>query len=67
MRKREFYSQLFRKKIYPTDPDFAPKVHAELLYRISQLEKAKCTCFQCQSDLAKYKTYIEKYPNPYQW
>ena len=67
MRKKEFYSELFRKKIYPTDPDFIPKAYAELSFRISVLEKSKCSCFQCQSDLTKYKTYMEKHPNPFQW
>ena len=61
MRKKEFHSQLFRKIINPADPDFEAKVLAELLFRISKLEKAKCHCFHCQNELAKYKTYLEKH------
>jgi len=55
-----FYSQLFRKYIYPDDKEYWAKVHAELLYRIDYLESRKCSCFQCNAELKNFKEYLEK-------
>ena len=57
MRKREFYSQLFKRKIFPNDKDFAPIVKAELLYRIDKLKDEDCSCFECKNKLKEYTNY----------
>jgi hypothetical protein len=35
-------------------------VYAELLFRISELQEAKCSCITCQRELDKYQTYLDK-------
>ncbi len=57
MRKREFYSQLFQRKIYPNDKDFSPIVKAELLYRIDNLKNEACSCYECKHKLGEYTNY----------
>lgn len=60
MNKDKFYSQLFRREIYNSEPEFSTKVLAESLYRYYKLEEEKCTCMQCRKDLEKIKTYLKK-------
>lgn len=63
MIKKRFYSQLFERYIDKNENDYNAIVKAELLYRIRELEKKNCTCFQCQTDLEKYQNYYEKLIN----
>ena len=60
MKKKVFYSQLFRKTILKDDKEYWVKVYAEILFRIDELEKQNCNCFKCQSDLENYKSFFEK-------
>lgn len=57
VRKREFYSQLFKLKINPNDKDFSPIVKAELLFRIDKLKWEGCSCFECKNKLTEYTNY----------
>lgn len=63
MIKKGFYSQLFKRFINKNESDYTAIVKAELLFRIRELEKQNCTCFQCQSDLEKFENYYEKLTN----
>lgn len=60
MKKKNFRSQLFRKEIKENDPEYWIKVYAELLFRIYELEKQKCNCFKCQTDLNSYLNFLDK-------
>ncbi len=60
MKKKVFYSQLFRKTISEDDSDYWIKVYAEFLFRIDELEKQKCNCLKCQTDLENYQSHFEK-------
>ncbi len=60
MAKKGFYSQLFKRFINKNESDYTAIVKAELLFRIRELEKKNCSCFQCQSDLEKFENYLEK-------
>ena len=60
MKKRAFESKLFCSTILPQDPNFIPKVKAELLYRIYKMEQLPKTSFAYnESDLKKYKAYLD--------
>jgi hypothetical protein len=60
MKKKVFYSQLYRKTIYIDDPEYWIKVYAEFLFRIDDLEKQNCKCFKCQTDLENYRGFFAK-------
>lgn len=60
MEKKEFQSQLFRRKINVYEQDYWPLVHAETLYRIKDLEIKKCPCFKCMQDLDRLNEYLKK-------
>jgi len=60
MEKKEFQSQLFRRKINIYEPDYWPLVHAETLYRIKDLVIKQCSCFKCCQDLEKYKDFLTR-------
>jgi hypothetical protein len=60
MNKNKFYSQLFRREIYNSEPEYKIKVLAESLYRYYKLEEERCTCMQCRKDLEKIKKYLKK-------
>lgn len=60
MKKKNFYSTFYRKEIITDDIDYWYKVYSELLYRIETIRSSNCTCFQCQTDLEKYLTALEK-------
>jgi hypothetical protein len=60
MRKKEFQSQLFRRKINVYELDYWPIVHAETLYRIKDLEIKKCSCFKCIQDLDRLNEYLKR-------
>lgn len=60
MKKKIFYSQLFRNTISENDPEYWKKVYAEFLFRIDELQSQNCNCFKCQTDLDTYKKYFEK-------
>ena len=60
MKQKEFHSQLFRRKIAVSEPDYWSIVYAETLYRIDDLEFRKCTCFKCTTDLENDKEFLER-------
>jgi hypothetical protein len=60
MKKKTFRSQLFRKEINVNDPEYWIKVYAELLFRIYELEKQKCNCLKCQTDIDSYLKFFDK-------
>jgi hypothetical protein len=55
MKKRDFYSTLFGRKIFSNENDFDSIAIAEVLYRINELEEKHCNCLQCQTDLGKFR------------
>ncbi len=59
MNKEKFYSELFRREIHKSEPEYKQKAIAEALFRVHQLEKAACSCMKCQQDLAKFKAFLE--------
>jgi hypothetical protein len=60
MNRNKFYSQLFQREIYNSEPEYETKVLAESLYRYYKLEAEKCTCMQCRKDLERIKEYLGK-------
>ena len=60
MEKKAFHSQLFRRIIEVSDPDYWAIVHGETIFRIYDLEVRKCTCFKCIQDLEKYKDFLTR-------
>ena len=60
MEKKAFQSQLYRRKIEVSEPDYWSMVYGETLYRIDDLEFRKCTCFKCSQDLEKYKEFLTR-------
>ncbi len=50
MKRKEFKSRLFKKKIRADDKDFWFFLFAELLYRLKQLDDLKCPCSSCFSE-----------------
>ena len=60
---KRFHSRLFQRYIEPNEKYYWKFVQAELLYRIAELEESKCSCFTCQSELEKFKAYLDKLKN----
>ena len=60
MRKKKFYSLLFRRDILINENDYWAISHAELLFRIAELEKNGCDCTQCQKEFYEYKNALKK-------
>mgnify|MGYP003476709152 FL=1 len=60
MVKKEFQSQLFRRKIEVSEPDYWSIVYGETLFRIDDLEFRKCTCFKRVTDLERYKEFLSR-------
>jgi len=58
MKKKAFYSQLFRRDISVNDKDYWSVVYAETLYRIKELEVKNCSCMDCNQDLDKLNNYL---------
>jgi len=58
MRRKEFKSRLFKKKIQPTDIDYWIFLYAEALYRLKQMEDLNCTCCYCFSEKLKLEHLI---------
>ena len=60
MAHKRFYSRLFQRYIEANEMYYWKFVHAELIFRIAELEEAKCSCHTCQTELDNYKTYLDK-------
>jgi len=60
MRKKIFYSRLFRKNILPEDSEYWYKVLAESLFRIDYLEEKKCSCMECNKELNELNEFLPK-------
>jgi len=61
MDKEKFYSELFRREIHKSEPEFKQKTLAEALYRVYKLEIENCTCMQCRNDFKKFKSFVDKH------
>jgi hypothetical protein len=64
MKKKRYHSQLFRRIIEKNENDYEAKVIAELLYRIREMEREKCSCMKCNEMLDVYRKYYEKLVTP---
>lgn len=62
--KNKFHSELFTRDITNKEKDFDKLVIAELLYRIYQIEKLNCYCFEHNKELEKYKSDLKKRLQP---
>jgi hypothetical protein len=60
MEKKAFHSQLFRRKIEVSEPEYWSIVYSVTLFRIDDLEIRKCSCFKCITDLEKYKEFLTR-------
>lgn len=60
MKKKDFHSQLFKRQIQITNPDYWSIVKAETLFRIKELEIKNCSCFKCKQDLEKLNKFLTK-------
>ena len=60
MNKDKFYSELFRREIHKSEPEYEIKILAESLYRHYRLEKDKCSCMKCQENLKKLQGYLSR-------
>ena len=50
MKRKTFHSRLFKKKIQANEKDYWFFLHAEVLYRLKQLNDLKCSCSFCFSE-----------------
>ncbi|MFC2094546.1 hypothetical protein ACFLSH_02845 [Bacteroidota bacterium] len=50
MKRKEFKSRLFKKKIKADDKDYWFFLFAEVQYRLKQLDDLKCPCGHCFSE-----------------
>lgn len=57
---KRFYSRLFQRYVEPTNKFYWKIVHAEILFRIDDLEKRNCSCITFRSELERYKEYFGK-------
>ncbi len=64
MKKKSFHSNLFNKTINQDSIDYNPIVKAELLFRIKELERENCSCFECTDNLEKFRKYYDKINPP---
>lgn len=60
-KRKRFYSKLFRRYIEPGEYDFFERVHAELLYRIREMERVGCETINCKMKLDEYYEALNKY------
>jgi hypothetical protein len=60
MKKKVFYSRLFRKNIIPEDSEYWYKVLAETLFRIDYLKEKKCSCIECNRELSELEEFLPK-------
>ena len=60
MEKKAFHSQLFRRKIEVSEPDYWMYLYAEALYRLKQLEDLNCPCGNCFGDKIKTKHLLKQ-------
>jgi len=58
MRRKEFKSRLFKKKIKPDEKDYWFFLYAEALYRLKQLDDLKCACSFCFSEKLRLEHII---------
>jgi hypothetical protein len=50
---KRFHSRLSKRYIEPNDNYYWKFVYAELLFSISELEVANCSCINCQAELSR--------------
>ena len=60
MKKRAFQSDLFLRKIEPSEKDFWAYVIAECLYRLNDKNVKDCDCMIHQEQRKKLKAGLEK-------
>jgi hypothetical protein len=60
MRKKVFFSRLFRKNVIPEDPEYWYKVLAETLFRIDYLLEKDCSCLGCKNELQELEEFLPK-------
>jgi len=60
MRKRKFYSVLYKRDVLPDEKDFFLIVKEELEYRITYFEIRNCDCSTCQEELEEYRKALAK-------
>jgi hypothetical protein len=59
MKKKTFYSRLFRKNIEVYEKDFWQKYYAEALFRLRELEEQDCSCIQCRTEREKLEGFMK--------
>ena len=60
MKRKDFKSRLFKKKIRTDNKDFWFFLYAEILYRLKQLADLKCPCGHCFSEKLKLEHLIQQ-------
>jgi len=62
--KKDFQSELFNQTIKKDAENYDALVKAELLFRIKNLERANCSCYECADKFKEYIKYYEKLDPP---
>ena len=60
MNKKRFFSRLFGRYIEIEDFDYIPKLKAELLLQIFELDEAACSCIGCTDKRKRLYDYLIK-------
>jgi hypothetical protein len=60
MEMKPFKSRLFRRTIKPDTLFYWDYLHAEILYRMKQLEILNCPCPVCDRDKITYKMHLSR-------
>jgi hypothetical protein len=58
MNKKRFFSQLFGRYIELEEFDYIPKLKAELLFKLFELDEQNCDCMGCVKNRKKYYDYL---------
>jgi len=53
LKRKEFKSRLFKRKISPDDLDYWFYLYADILYRLKQLTDLNCPCTYCRAEKTK--------------
>jgi hypothetical protein len=60
MKRKTFYSHLFRKKIQSDNFDYWMYLYAEAMFREKELEELRCPCASCFADLVKTRNILKQ-------
>ena len=60
MKRKTFYSRMFKRRIKTDNVDYWTFLYAEILFRLKALEELKCPCSSCFGDKVKLQHLLEQ-------